>query len=64
MKLSDIRDRFKYAAYKEVKDELRQSSEEDILEYYKGKGEWFYAKVILIKGKRFLYAYFANEDKL
>ena len=63
MKLSEIRNRFKFVAYKEIKEDLRTASDMDILKYYKDQG-WFYAKIIFIKGKRFMYAYFANQDKL
>jgi hypothetical protein len=63
MKLSEIRDRFKFVAYKEIKEDLRTASDMDILEYYKDQG-WFYAKITFIKGKKFIYAYFANQDKL
>ncbi|PKY32144.1 hypothetical protein RhiirB3_450129 [Rhizophagus irregularis] len=64
MKLSEIRDRFKFVAYKEIKEDWRNLSEADILEKYKEQGGWFYAKVIFIKGKRYIYAYFANLDRL
>ncbi|PKY61504.1 hypothetical protein RhiirA4_486573 [Rhizophagus irregularis] len=63
MKLSEIRDRFKFVAYKEIKEDLRTASNMDILEYYKDQG-WFYAKIIFIKGKKFIYTYFANQNKL
>ncbi|PKC59707.1 hypothetical protein RhiirA1_540328 [Rhizophagus irregularis] len=61
MKLSEIRDRFKFVAYKEIKEDLRTTLDMDILEYYKYQG-WFYTKIIFIKGKKFIYAYFANQD--
>ncbi|CAB4418680.1 unnamed protein product [Rhizophagus irregularis] len=64
MKLLEIRDRFKFVAYKEIKEDWRNLSEADILEKYKEQGGWFYAKVIFIKGKRYIYAYFANLDRL
>ncbi|UZO23287.1 uncharacterized protein OCT59_015631 [Rhizophagus irregularis] len=64
MKLSDIRERFKYTAYKEVKADLKDLTDEEILEFYKGHGDWFYGKIIFIKGKKFIYVYFANENKL
>ncbi|PKB96402.1 hypothetical protein RhiirA5_471372, partial [Rhizophagus irregularis] len=64
MKLSDIRERFKYTAYKEVKADLKNLTDEEILEFYKGHGDWFYGKIIFIKGKKFIYVYFANENKL
>ncbi|UZO16589.1 uncharacterized protein OCT59_007974 [Rhizophagus irregularis] len=64
MKFSEIRERFKYTVYKEVKEELWNLTEEEILQSYKGQGDWFYGKVILIKGKKFIYVYFANENKL
>uniref|UniRef100_U9U8Q0 RRM domain-containing protein n=1 Tax=Rhizophagus irregularis (strain DAOM 181602 / DAOM 197198 / MUCL 43194) TaxID=747089 RepID=U9U8Q0_RHIID len=44
MKLSEIRDRFKFVAYKEIKEDWRNLSEADILEKYKEQGGWFYAK--------------------
>ncbi|CAB5366824.1 unnamed protein product [Rhizophagus irregularis] len=40
MKLSDIRERFKYTAYKEVKADLKDLTDEEILEFYKGHGDW------------------------
>ncbi|RGB39447.1 hypothetical protein C1646_811952 [Rhizophagus diaphanus] len=64
MKLSDIRERFKYTAYKEVKADLKDLTDEKILEFYKGHGDWFYGKIFFIKGKKFIYVYSANENKL
>ncbi|PKY59914.1 hypothetical protein RhiirA4_483056 [Rhizophagus irregularis] len=58
MKLSEIS---KFVAYKEIKEDLRTALDMDILEYYKDQG-WFYTKIIFIKGKKFIYAYFANQD--
>ncbi|RGB38119.1 hypothetical protein C1646_15447 [Rhizophagus diaphanus] len=62
-KLSEIREIFKFVAYKEIKEELRNHSEEEIKEFYGDQG-WFFAKIILIKGKRFIYAYFVDQKKL
>ncbi|GBC52401.2 hypothetical protein GLOIN_2v1786010 [Rhizophagus irregularis DAOM 181602=DAOM 197198] len=62
-KLSEIREMFKFVTYKEIKEELRNHSDEKIKEFYKDQG-WFFAKIIFIKGKRFIYTYFADQNKL
>ncbi|PKC54127.1 hypothetical protein RhiirA1_477912 [Rhizophagus irregularis] len=54
---------FKFVTYKEIKEELRNHSDEKIKEFYKDQG-WFFAKIIFIKGKRFIYTYFADQNKL
>lgn len=62
-KLSDIREKYKYVTYTEVKEELKSVSEEEVLMHY-SEYSWFFAKTIFIRGQRFVYAYFWDEDRL
>ncbi|RGB36421.1 hypothetical protein C1646_697348, partial [Rhizophagus diaphanus] len=51
MKLSDIRERFKYTAYKEVKADLKDLTDEEILEFYKGHEDCGSSMSSHMKGK-------------
>ncbi|CAB4439240.1 unnamed protein product [Rhizophagus irregularis] len=62
-KLSEIREMYKFMAYKEIKEEWKNLTDKDIMEAYGDYG-WFFGKTIYIKNKRFFYAYFANQLKL
>ncbi|CAB4435093.1 unnamed protein product [Rhizophagus irregularis] len=63
LKLSEIKELYKFAAYKEIKEDLLKLSEEEIMNFYVEDG-WFFGKTIFIKGKRYFYAYFQTRSLL
>jgi hypothetical protein len=45
---------YKFVAYKEIKEELKNLTDKDFMDFYGGY-DWFFGKPIYIKNKRFFF---------